>query len=111
MHTRFHKVEHKHTRPFIFEEIVLANETKPAVKQSEVSAFSPALLFSSGNAAVQRQYRDRSVISVAKLQLLNVNTCAQDAVGDYLEKKVLELIERAKEEYGDRPPAIQKPLV
>ena len=60
VHTRFNPVEHKHTRPFIFEEIVLANETKPAVKPSEVSACSPALLFP----VATRQYSVNIVIDL-----------------------------------------------
>ena len=70
---KFKPVEHRCTRPFIYDEIVLSNEMKsdgqPAVKNTE------------------------------------------ESVMKFLEKKIKELVKQAKDDYGDRSPALEKPMV
>lgn len=70
---KFKPVEHRCTRPFIYDEIILSNQIKsdgqPAVKNTE------------------------------------------ESVMKFLEKKVKELIQQAKDEYVDRSPALEKPMV
>jgi|NorSeaMetagenome_1021524.scaffolds.fasta_scaffold264693_1 hypothetical protein len=126
VHHRFKKVEHKCTRPFIYDEIVLQNETKPngqpAVKAgSEVSACSQTPLFPTPS----RQYRVQRHLRVqcsvyARIESFcqvharpsdNANTRAQEDVCNFLERKVNDLIKQAEEVYGDRPPDVHKPLV